>query len=223
VYLSRVFLDTTRMETIRALSSPQIIHGAVEAAVETDDRGSEQGQRRLLWRIDYLTDKCSLLLLSEAPPNLSLLVHQFGFPGVHEGETKSYLPLLDRLREGQRWRFRLRANPVRSSFKEKDEETGRGKVFAHVTPEQQKQWLIRKSATCGFSLEPDEFDVIHSEWKKFSKNQTGGRHQVTLRTVTFEGILTVVDPVLFRQTLIKGIGRAKAYGCGLMTIMPMGR
>lgn len=216
MYLSRVILDTKRRETIRALSSPQIIHGAVETCVPGDVLND--GGRRLLWRIDYLADKCCLLLQSEQRPELSPLVEQFGYPGELEGETKDYTPLLERLRAGQRWRFRLRANPVRSSSKETDERTGRGKVFAHVTPEQQKQWLIKRSAACGFALEPDQFAVVHSEWKKFSKTSRG-RHQVVLRTATFEGYLTVTDETVFRQSLIRGIGRAKAYGCGLMTIM----
>ena len=37
--------------------------------------------------------------------------------------------------------------------------------------------------------------------------------------VTYEGMLTVTDAELFRQALTQGIGREKAYGMGLLTIM----
>jgi CRISPR system Cascade subunit CasE len=43
--------------------------------------------------------------------------------------------------------------------------------------------------------------------------------KVTLMRSTFEGVLQVTDPVLFRQALTKGIGRAKAYGMSLLTIV----
>ena len=38
----------------------------------------------------------------------------------------------------------------------------------------------------------------------------------------FDGVaLEVVDEELLRQALCCGIGRAKAFGCGLMTIAPL--
>jgi CRISPR system Cascade subunit CasE len=113
----------------------------------------------------------------------------------------------------------LRANPVRSSSQEINERTGRGKVYAHVTQEQQMKWLLDRAENLGFALEPQEFAVIHTEWKKFRKS-IQDPHHVVLRTATYEGVLTITDVDRFRQTLTNGIGRAKAYGCGLMTIIP---
>lgn len=37
--------------------------------------------------------------------------------------------------------------------------------------------------------------------------------------MTYEGTLRVVNPLLFRQALTNGIGRGKAYGLGLLTIV----
>jgi CRISPR system Cascade subunit CasE len=221
MYLSRVFLNDRKRETQRALASPQIIHGAVESSFKRDISALEPFRKRLLWRVDYVVDKCCLLLLSEERPDLASLVWQFGYPDVQpQGETKAYAPFLKKLHNGQRWQFRLRANPVRSSSRETDERTGRGKVFAHVTKEQQKQWLLARAEACGFVVKPEEFAVVHTEWKKFHK-ATQGQHKVVLRTATFEGVLTITDAERFRQSLAGGIGRAKAYGCGLMTIMPI--
>ena len=47
----------------------------------------------------------------------------------------------------------------------------------------------------------------------------GQKHQVRLLSVTYEGALTVTDPALFREVLQFGLGREKAYGMGLMTLM----
>lgn len=211
MYLSRIRLNVRRRETQKALVLLQPMHAAIEQSF------NEHG-RRNLWRIDWLENNCYLLVLSEQPPDFSKIVERYGYGSDGNGwETKNYSQLLERLKEGQNWQFRLRANPTRSSSKEKNKATGRGRVFAHVTPAQQKQWLIEKAATRGFSLSDETFDVIDTQWDKFSKAEKN-KHKITIRTATFEGALAVTDSELFREALLKGIGRAKAYGCGLLTI-----
>jgi CRISPR system Cascade subunit CasE len=37
--------------------------------------------------------------------------------------------------------------------------------------------------------------------------------------VTFDGLLRVVDPALLWQQMQQGIGPAKSFGCGLLSIM----
>ncbi len=41
---------------------------------------------------------------------------------------------------------------------------------------------------------------------------------VPFSTVDFSGVLTVVDPVTFGFALLRGIGRAKPFGCGLLLL-----
>ncbi len=48
-----------------------------------------------------------------------------------------------------------------------------------------------------------------------------GRDRLTFASVIFEGILEVTDADQFRATLANGIGSAKAYGFGLMSIAPV--
>lgn len=219
MYLSRIALDTKRRETMRAFVSPHILHGAVESSFpHSPDRERE----RTLWRVDYLGEMCYLLILSIHRPDFTHMAEQFGYPHPNQQwEIKDYDPLLTRLKSGQVWQFRLRANPVHSSVKEKDEASGRGRVFAHVTQEQQRQWLLKREKGCGFTLDENSFDVVHTEWKKFSKAR-GSSREITLRTAVFEGMLTISDVELFKRSLLSGIGRAKAYGCGLLTIARCG-
>ena len=48
-------------------------------------------------------------------------------------------------------------------------------------------------------------------------------HQkVRLLEVVYEGTLCVEDADVFRDTLVNGIGREKAYGMGMLTIMRSG-
>ena len=45
------------------------------------------------------------------------------------------------------------------------------------------------------------------------------RRRVTLGCCEYEGVLEVTDADLFRAALTEGIGRGKAYGLGLLTVM----
>jgi CRISPR system Cascade subunit CasE len=47
------------------------------------------------------------------------------------------------------------------------------------------------------------------------------RSQLTFVSVLFEGRLRVTDPGKFRATLERGVGSAKAYGFGLLSIAPI--
>ena len=56
MYLSRIRLNESQRETIRAFSSPHILHGAIEQAFSGE-------RQRNLWRIDYLNGDYYLLIL----------------------------------------------------------------------------------------------------------------------------------------------------------------
>ncbi|MBS3976179.1 MAG: type I-E CRISPR-associated protein Cas6/Cse3/CasE [Syntrophomonadaceae bacterium] len=211
MYLSRIPLNVKRRDTMQALASPHVFHSEVELSFQ---RRMDDEHKRMLWRVDYFGEMCYLLVLTADLPEFNHIANKFGYG---QWEHKNYNPLLARLEQGQFWRFRLRANPVHSSFAEKNEKSNRGKVFAHVTQQQQKQWLTDRAQAYGFSLQENAFDVVHTEWKKFYKTK-GKSHGITLRIADFEGILTISDIDSFRNALIHGIGRAKAYGCGLLTL-----
>ena len=70
----------------------------------------------------------------------------------------------------------------------------------------------------GFRLQPDEFSVVESRWFSFVKGNDTLK-KVVFHAVTFEGILTVTNEALLRDALQNGIGREKAYGCGMMTVL----
>lgn len=216
MYLSRVMLDITRRDTMLALQNPAMFHGAVE-------RAFEPRAGRSLWRLDTLGERRCLLLLSEEKPQLTALAAQFGTEEIPE--TREYAPLLDRILPGSRWQFRLHANPTYSS-KSKD---GRGKVHACTLvrkpekcrpgmpePKTQVGWLLHQAEVHGFAVEEDQFNVTGIQWYAFTK-KTGER--VRLLGVTYEGLLTVTDAEKFREALCEGVGRGKAYGMGLLTVM----
>ena len=206
MYLSRAELDPTRRETMVALISPQKFHGAVENAFPG-------ARRRRLWRLDQLGEKLYLLLLSEERPDLTALCAQFGTGAPPE--TRPYDPLLERVTAGSCWQFRLTANPTRSK-KDSADHTARGTLKPCYLEVEQEEWLWAQAAKHGFALREEEFTVTRVQWQRFAKR---GTRPVTLLAVTYEGVLQVTDAEQFRAMLCQGMGRGKAYGLGLMTVM----
>lgn len=212
MYMTRLPLDSKNRQTMLALAEPKRIHGAIE-------RSFNGTRKRNLWRIDRLNGMDYLLLVSPEKPDMTEAAKQFAPPGA-TWETREYGPLLQRVHEGTRWHFRLTANPVYHSAG--NATTGeRGKVLPHVTPTRQKEWLMKKAEANGFSLNEDEFQVVETQSIRFRKPD-GQSGSVTLQAVTYEGRLQVTDAALFCHALTEGIGRGKAYGMGLLTVMGIG-
>jgi CRISPR system Cascade subunit CasE len=108
MYLSRVKLNAGKRDTMKAMAAAQQMHGAVERSFDGE-------RQRNLWRIDWLGDACYLLILSPERPNLAGIARQFGYSDSEVIEIKDYDALLARIRLGQTWQFRLRANRLHSS------------------------------------------------------------------------------------------------------------
>ncbi|MEU6482252.1 type I-E CRISPR-associated protein Cas6/Cse3/CasE [Streptomyces sp. NPDC047017] len=115
----------------------------------------------------------------------------------------------------------------------------RGFRVAHRTADQQLDWLLKRCERHGFSI-PDAtaappapglqtkdhtlsagpaVTLVSRDILRFRKHPGGPR--VTLSTATFEGRLRVIDPDALRTALLHGIGPAKGYGQGLLTLAPL--
>jgi len=207
MYLSRIVIDLNNRRAMQAMQNPEIMHGMVESCFP--------GMRdRRLWRLDELNGQTWLLILSADIPDLSPLAAQIS-PCDAQAETRDYQRLLDRILTGSTWHFRLRANPVVS---EPCPGEKRGKIKAITIAEHQREWLVRQGEKNGFRVAPGQYDVVYSDWMNFRNK---GRN-LSVLSATFEGVLTVTDDALFRKALTEGIGRGKAYGQGMMTVVSLG-
>lgn len=225
MFLSRIQLNPARRGARTLLASPHTLHAAVLAAFP-DPTPRPTG--RVLWRLDtdLLNHRTLLYVVSPESPDLTHLAEQAGWPTRDDTwQVRPYSQVLARIENGQRYGFRLTANPVRSERLPAGE---RGKVYGHVTASQQERWLLDREERGGFRIEDFESGSDESTQERalrvrdrrtitFSRRETS----VTLRVATFEGILKVRDRDAFVRALSFGIGRAKGYGCGLMTIAPI--
>lgn len=223
-WFSRVMLNPQRRGARKLMGSPQAMHAAVMAAFAPGALENSSTDGRVLWRLDSRHPEHTLYVVSPEEPDLQHVVEQAGW-ATSPADLADYSRFLDQLRRGQEWRFRLRANPVRSV---KAEGGRRGKVLPHVTPVQQLEWLKERSSSLGFELvggtvggEDEAFDVAVTGRgdRRFQRRSEGGpANIVTLRQAQFEGTLAVTDPESLRRALVHGIGRGKAYGCGMLTL-----
>lgn len=216
MYLTRFEINTARRGARRLLSSPQNVHAAVLSAFPAGAAApSEVG--RVLWRVDAVGAATYLYLASPGKPDLTHLVKDAGWPSTQGWVTKDYDTLLERLAEGDRWAFRLRANPTRSG--RKTSESAATQRFGHITAVQQLAWLTARANAAGFEIPVGQLNqvqaaVVHREVVRFDRRGT----RVTLATATYEGALLVRNPLTLRRTLTHGLGPAKGYGCGLLTL-----
>ena len=214
MYLTRFGVNPARRGARHLLASQQRLHAAVLSSFPP---GADPG--RVLWRVDESAHRVELFIASSARPDLTHLVEQAGWPTAATWETANYGPFLYRLDNGQRWAFRLTANPARSVPRG----TGiRGAVKAHVTPAQQEEWLLSRAGRLGFEIPAGTLgvpDLVVKDRRtaRFRRGADRGR-EVTVAMATFEGHLVVTDPSALRAALVEGVGRAKAYGCGLLTL-----
>ena len=75
----------------------------------------------------------------------------------------------------------------------------------------------KQALKTGFSLEDGMWLVTEFKWYDFKKGER--RNHVRILSVTYEGVLTVTDEELLKVALTNGIGREKAYGLGMLTIV----
>jgi len=89
----------------------------------------------------------------------------------------------------------------------------------------QTQWLTDRAEKNGFTVNrqtDDQLNLIVHQRHTLTFNRDRSERPVTLVTATYDGVLTVEDPTVFRRTLTCGLGHARAYGCGLLTLAPIG-
>jgi len=137
------------------------------------------------------------------------------------------------INNGEYFRFKLRANPV-----VKRRENGKQKEYGLIVDakhqlknrnihcvddyaldeliqEKGMAWLENKGLQHGFSVK--NWDVsIGNDGEYEVKAQ--GKHPFTIRTLDFEGRLEVTNVEKVKTALFTGIGSAKSFGCGFLSV-----
>lgn len=202
--------------------------------------------RTLMNRYPYprVRDRCDLLFRVEStrtgPPVVLVQTRDApdwsSLPPDYLLQRAESRPLDLVISDGQRLRFRLRANPTKR-VAAKNEKLGAvmaGKRVGMLSETEQIRWLLRKGETGGFRIPGSWVDAKHPETggevqlpnfrvdvvpEGSDRNGKPGHGGVFL-AVRFEGVLEVTDTARLQQTVAEGIGSAKAFGFGLLSLAP---
>lgn len=228
MFLSQLVLNLRNRQARRDLASPYEMHRTLWRAFPDNNPG------RVLFRVDSdRTGACPIVLIqSDLRPDWERLDHLGTAWRLASPECKAVELTFG---NGQRLRFRLRANPTKkvgTSLKE-DRLGGKkrhGQRLALLREEEQIAWLLHKGEQGGFRI-PGEWKVDSAGrkapdfrveakpegWVRCGKEgHTDGRFYA----VRFDGVLEVTDPEQFLETLGEGIGSAKGFGFGLLSLAP---
>lgn len=251
MYLTRFPVNKTRRDARRLLASPYQMHAAIAGSFPPFDHLNCDKGRIIWRIDDVVDGSSWLYIVSPDKPSLVGLDEQIGWPDMpQQWETRDYDVFLSRIEVGQEYAFRLFANPVlsRSTRSQRDaprNAKGKSKRIGHLTVLQQAAWLIGKAAYLGSGRETPElfanqgqsraqrngFEVLvgsdgsaqlvvsHSGKQKLASGRKSA--PITLNMAQFDGFLRVSDPDLLRLALVNGIGHAKGFGCGLLTLAPI--
>lgn len=204
MYLSRLLLNPRHSQVRRDLAEPYELHRTVMRAFPSKDQG---GPGRVLFRLEpYRSDQPSLLLLqSTVQPDWSFL-NELGEYTLSM-DTKTFQ--LD-LQPDQPLRFRLRANvTVRRNGQ-------RHGLFQEVD---QRDWLRRQGNQHGF----DPIDIhIGRRGRQVTRRVRKGQPPRVHHAVEFDGRLRVTDPDRLTLAVCNGVGPAKAFGFGLLSLARAG-
>lgn len=241
LHLSRLIPNLRSDSVRRDLANPYEMHRTLMRAFASAEDG---GPGRVLWRREALLRGSlpAVLVQSIDAPAWERLPSDWLCSSLRPAgeiaavcESKPWKPAFS---ASQLLRFRLRANPTKRLSARSTGPDGKpvdsawvGKRVEIVDPEQQVQWLARHGGDGGFRLAQVRaaspppspvFAVTDAvDGKTMSmKRAYGATMRITHLSVLFEGLLEVTDPQRFADKVARGIGPAKAFGFGLLSLGP---
>ena len=178
-----------------------------------------------LFRVDPRSDGAVVILVQSAiKPDWGYAFHNAEYLLASDPDVKSYDPSFE---PGDRLRFRLLANPTRKVDTAKKEErerlsaeewksrSGRHGKRVPVPTDELLDWLGRRCESFGFTLEEAATTIQPGS---VYVNKAGTGQGKRLCSARYDGVLTVTDPARIKATLCEGIGPAKAFGFGLLSV-----
>jgi len=201
MYLTRLMLNRSRAAVLW-VANPYRVHQRLMMGCDEDPR--------LLFRIEETERGVQILAQSTRAPDWQ---KAFGdFPVLlHPPEEKAFDP---RLLEGARYRFRLLANPTVKVTVEKEGEESRKTRRGLIKEKDQLEWIKRKLEAAGAEV----LGCMTVPRGLQHSHKGGNEGSQTHLAVLFEGVLAVQDAMKLKTALQDGIGSAKGYGFGLLSL-----
>ncbi len=210
MYISQILLNPQNRRVQREIVEPYQMHRTIMSAFPATLSEDE----RVLFRLDTnpRSGSFNLLVQSEGSPDWSHL-NLSDAPGflLNTTEPNPCIKLFNpNFHSGQHLTFRLRANPTVKR---------NGKRLGLYREQEQWEWLKRKAQVSGFQVIGAR--ISQQDQIRGPIHREDGRHELRLLAVQFDGLLLVIDPTRFLESIQTGIGSGKGLGCGLISLAPV--
>lgn len=207
MFLSKLLLnpDPSARDVRRDLANPYELHRTLMRAFPDKTNG---GPGRVLFRLVLPRNTGqppTVLVQSDKRPDWAPLIALDGYVLGGQVPTKIFEPTFH---EGQCLWFRLQANVTIKR---------NGKRHGLFRLEDQRQWLVEKGKHGGF--EPVDFAIRRT--MRIVCSAPGKPAAQVHFGADYEGVLRVTDGEAFARALASGIGPAKGFGFGLLSVAPL--
>ena len=217
MYLSKLLLNPRHSQAQLDLAAPYELHRTLGKSFPTAETNRYRSECGVLFRVEPLIRKEVVVLVqSLAEPDWSALPPGYA---LQADGPRDFNPAL---KEGQRLRFRLAANPVMKVREDGKKHSVRFPLIRDRYPEDEEgigyiDWLDRQATDHGFSVEAVA-DVPFRVARRRKRGQNLDKAEIPHFGVRFDGLLQVTDPEKLMQAVRNGIGPAKAFGFGLLSL-----
>jgi CRISPR system Cascade subunit CasE len=204
MYLTKLTLDSGSGAARRDLANPYEMHRTLTRAFAWDAQATPE---KFLWRLESAAqpmDAPTLLVQSAVAANW--LRVQEATPGYLIDFATKRVPLDDLLVAGGGYRFRIHANPTVCRA---------GKRVGLADDGALLEWLRRQCAKAGSELK----DAVIASKQRIHMRKP--KSVITLQAVGFEGSMVVRDCDAMGAALRHGVGHAKAFGFGMLSLAPL--
>ena len=218
MYLSKLLLNPFCRDARRDLAAPYELHRTLAHAFSTEVGNDYRAAHGVLFRIEpmaYDRSRPVVLVQSLTKPNWQELPETYLINEADPSDTKQLTPMFN---VGQTLAFRLVANPTKKEKREGQKQGRRIALPDHIPTDDSltpaRQWLARKGEQHGFNV---LYATTETFWLGLDRRGVA-KNGIPLYGVRYDGLLQVTNPDVLTDALTTGIGPAKAFGFGLLSV-----
>lgn len=213
LHLTKLVINPAHPNANKALRDINRMHQIVTAYACPPDFGpASRAAAGLLYRLEHTNAGPHLLIQSATHPDTTTPP-----PGFAHAGTRDLTALLHHLHNDMTVRYRITLNPT-TSHCAPPQPDGTPRPRGNRTPltgHAALTWWHTKAPRHG--LQPHTTSTADTTKLRGRKNT----NTITITATTIEGTAHITDTDTLRNTIHTGIGRARAYGCGLLSLAPI--
>ncbi|MFF5945951.1 type I-E CRISPR-associated protein Cas6/Cse3/CasE [Streptomyces althioticus] len=220
-WLTQLHLNTRNRAVVTDLGDANAMHRTLMRLLPDNLGRTPRTQGRLPYRVEETDTRITVLVQTGTRPHTARID-----PGYAHTSTKDMSPLLDWLAVGRAVRYRIAANPVVQYGTLADRKKAQTRLGLDRLPPARRvlsgdaadDWWHTRATRNGLDVQT----IVQTSNGSADVSRANGAgpnrhwHAITM----FEGDAVITDPETLRTAVLTGIGRARSFGAGLLSLAP---